>query len=184
MHLEAVRPQESGVALVEALVAMVVLAVGVMGLAALQTRNLVDTRTGVARANAVMLANDLAERMRLNRSAALADSAVTRYDREWNTDATSTAVPDCLTAACDAADVRSFDLAEWYIALRQLLPSGDARIDAPDAAGHIRVTFRWRNNPHASLSTEATAPLSIPIDGCQSESDQADWICHQVFIRP
>ena len=183
------RHKQTGVSMIESLVAILVLAIGVMGLAGLQARSLVETRLTNARANALLLANDLAERMRLNRNAAVSTTLADRYDLAFG-GAIPGGTADCVANPCNGAALRTFDLTEWTRQVRQLLPGGEARIDPPTAAGQIRVTFRWRNNVRgaefgaADEQANLMGPLTVPIDGCQSTNDQRDWICHQVFIRP
>lgn len=184
------RHTQSGVSMIESLVAILVLAIGVMGLAGLQARSLVETRLTNARANALLLANDLAERMRLNRAAATSTDPSNRYDLAFGEIFNPR---DCVAGACDAVALRTFDLAEWTRQVRQLLPGGQARIDAPTTSGQIRVTFRWRNNVRGAEFdlTDNTAELTEPLlrsisGGCQTDQETRDgvWMCHQVFIRP
>ncbi len=180
---------QHGVSMIESLVALLVLAIGIMGLAGLQTRSLIETRLTNARANALLLANDLTERMRLNRAAALGDAPYTTNANTWN-DALP-AVPDgtCRDNPCTPAQLRDMDLREWRILVTQLLPGGQARIEAP-VNDQIRVTFRWRNTLRGSEfaapdeSDRLTAPMAVAVGGCQSEEDRRNWVCHQVFIRP
>jgi type IV pilus assembly protein PilV len=183
-------PGQRGVAMMEALVAILVLALGVMGLAGLQTRSLVESRLTNARGNALFLTNDLADRMRLNRTAALSAVATQRYDRAFGAAPLGTA-PDCFSAPCNAQNQRNFDLIEWEASVAQLLPGGQAQIAAPDAAGQISVTFRWRNNVlggefGAANQTANLMPagLTVPIAGCNDDvATQQNWLCHQVFVR-
>ena len=172
--------------MIESLVAILVLAVGVMGLAGLQTRSLVETRLTNARANALLLANDLAERMRLNRTAATSTDAAQQYTTTFTNRVKAS--KNCVAEACDPKDLRNFDLAEWQMNVTQLLPGGEAQVEpAPGSTGQLRVTFRWRNNVASTSDTQTAqlmSPLTVDIDGCRSDGDQRDWICHQVFIRP
>ena len=62
---------ERGISLIESLVALLVLALGILGMAGLQTRALVDSRTTNARAVAVKMVDDLSERMQFNVGARL-----------------------------------------------------------------------------------------------------------------
>jgi type IV pilus assembly protein PilV len=57
---------QRGITLIESLIALLILALGVLGLAAVQARMLVETRTTNARATAVRLIADLGERIRMN----------------------------------------------------------------------------------------------------------------------
>lgn len=61
-----IKGKSRGFSLIEVLVALLVISVGVLGVAALQTKGLQYTQDTVLRNNAVMLANDLIEVMRAN----------------------------------------------------------------------------------------------------------------------
>jgi type IV fimbrial biogenesis protein FimT len=65
---------QRGLSLIESLIALVVLAVGVMGLAGVQARMLVESRTANHRAVAIGFIDDLSNRMLLNRDAAMANN--------------------------------------------------------------------------------------------------------------
>ena len=60
---------QSGFTMVEVMVALVVLAVGLLGIAALLLKSLQSGRTATYRTQAVNLAADLADRIRANRTA-------------------------------------------------------------------------------------------------------------------
>ena len=62
---------QRGVALIEALIAMLIVAFGVLGFVGLQTRTTVANLEGYQRSQALILVNDMAERMNLNRANAL-----------------------------------------------------------------------------------------------------------------
>ncbi len=108
-----------GFSLIEALVALVVLSVGLLGIAALYVTSVSSGRTATLRTHAVMLAADLADRIRANRLAGLA------YD-----DATSGA--GAFTAACQPggaggggcppATMANEDKAEWLALVAARLP--------------------------------------------------------------
>ena len=67
-HSRGKAPQR-GFTLVEAMVALIVLSVGLLGIAALYVETLRASRTSLHRTQAVNLATDLADRMRANRDA-------------------------------------------------------------------------------------------------------------------
>ena len=64
--------EQYGFGLVEALVALVVVSVGMIGIAVLYGQGLGASRTAVYRTQAVILASDMADRIRLNRRAGVA----------------------------------------------------------------------------------------------------------------
>lgn len=65
--------RQCGVGLVEILVAIVVLSIGLLGIAALQTRALKNAESSLARSQAVMLSYFMLDAMRANRAAATSE---------------------------------------------------------------------------------------------------------------
>ena len=61
--------RQRGIALIESLVAMVVVALGILGVIGVQMRTLTDTSTSVRRAQAIRLIEDLGERMKTSPNA-------------------------------------------------------------------------------------------------------------------
>ena len=132
---------QRGFTLVEALVSLVVLSIGLLGIAALYLDSLRAGRTAIYRTQAVNLAADLADRVRANRGAGVAYIAAFA-------DA-PTAVATCdTTAGCLPADLAATDLTRWKSAIAQQLPGGEGEVDvtAPAVAGDPAtyvVTIRW-----------------------------------------
>ncbi|HXQ31297.1 MAG TPA: type IV pilus modification protein PilV [Steroidobacteraceae bacterium] len=134
-----IRPRASrGLSLVEALVALVVLSVGLLGIAALYGESLLSVRTALQRSQAVLLASDLAERIRANRGGGPA------YD-----DAVSG--PGALTTACRQGGggcspelMARHDKAEWTAAVKAALPSGTGAVEVGGPThGTYTITIRW-----------------------------------------
>lgn len=67
-----VRSHQQGVLLIEALIAMLIVAFGVLGFAGLQARTTLANLEGYQRSQALILVNDMAERINLNRASAAA----------------------------------------------------------------------------------------------------------------
>ena len=135
------RSRQSGFTMVEVLVALVVLAIGLLGIAALYLNSLQSGRTAIYRTQAVNLAADLADRIRANRTAQAAYGTLFA-DVEAD-------VPDCYTTGgCSDTDLASSDLARWKAALEQLLPNGQGQVVvtlpavAGDPTGYV-VSVRW-----------------------------------------
>jgi len=137
MHIK----RQSGFTMVEVLVALVVLAIGLLGIAALYLNSLQSGRTAIYRTQAVNLAADLADRIRMNRTAQAA-YATLFGDAE-------VAVPACdTTGGCIDADLAATDLSRWKATLAQLLPNGQGQVVVvgPVAAGEpatYTITVRW-----------------------------------------
>ncbi|WP_038038469.1 MULTISPECIES: type IV pilus modification protein PilV [unclassified Thioalkalivibrio] len=121
-----------GVTLIEVLVALVVLSIGVIGLAALQAQALQMNQGAYMRAQATNLAYDIADRMRTNRAAALDGT----YDTSFQSP------PDC-EAPGTGPDLASADLTQWRVALACALPEGQGRIERNGDV--FTITIRWDN---------------------------------------
>jgi len=136
-----IRAKQSGFTMVEVLVALVVLAIGLLGIAALYLNSLQSGRTAIYRTQAVTLAADLADRIRMNRTAQAAYGTLF-------TDA-EIAVPACATTGgCTDAELAGTDLSSWKATIAQLLPNGQGQVAVtlPVAAGepaNYVVTVRW-----------------------------------------
>jgi type IV pilus assembly protein PilV len=70
--LRAAGLRVAGLTLIETLVALVILSVGLLGIAALHVESVKSARSAMLRTKAVALASDMAEKMRANRAAAVA----------------------------------------------------------------------------------------------------------------
>ena len=79
----AERRNQRGLTMIESLVAIVVAALGILGILGTQMRTLTDTQTTVRRAQAIRLIEDLGERMKVNPSV-LRDADA--YVADFNTD--------------------------------------------------------------------------------------------------
>ncbi len=127
------RPLRSaGFSIIEVLVALLVLAIGLLGLAALQAQGLRFNHDAYVRTQATHLASDIIDRMRVNPEN-LADYTA--------------ADPDLL---CDPTfeDLQGgttieMDLSCWYDAVEENLPGGSAIITANATANFYDVTVRW-----------------------------------------
>ncbi|MEQ8494458.1 MAG: type IV pilus modification protein PilV [Gammaproteobacteria bacterium] len=118
-----------GFSMVETLVALFVLAVGVLGVTALQATSLRGGSSSHQRSQAVLIAYDLMDRLRANRSAALNGD----YNR---------AVDDDLPSGDGAPPLADDDLAEWFNTRLGLLPGGAAAINC-GADGTCTVSVVW-----------------------------------------
>lgn len=132
---------QSGFTMVEVLVTLVILTIGLLGIAALYLNSLQSGRTAVYRTQAVNLAADLADRVRANRTAQAA-YATLFADAEVE-------VPTCFTlGGCIATDLASSDLSRWKAALALLLPNGQGQVVVvapigPGEPANYVVTVRW-----------------------------------------
>ena len=111
------RPQRAhGFSMLEVLVALLVLSVGLLGLAALQTMGLKFNTQSYQRTQAVLNAYDIIDRVRANPSGILTGS----YDNIGKDD-TPPSLPTC---PCSPAQMANFDIAQWKASLSSLLTDG------------------------------------------------------------
>jgi type IV pilus assembly protein PilV len=123
--------------MIEVLVALAVLAVGLLGIAALYLDSLRAGRTAIYRTQAINVAADLADRVRANREAAAS------YNADF---ADAVAAVDCNDPAspCTAGQMAQHDLSEWKALLATLVPNGQGRVVF--AAGNPNsyvITVQW-----------------------------------------
>lgn len=142
------RPQR-GFTMVEALVALVVLAIGLLGIAALYLDSLRAGRTAIYRTQAVNLAADMADRIRANRVAGTAYTVALG--------AAGTAPTACNTEllGCTPAQVAADDVFRWKQELQGgddgsgntilgALPEGDGSIAVTAGTPNVYViTVQW-----------------------------------------
>lgn len=119
-----------GFTLVEVLVTLVILSVGLLGIAALHTASLRNNLDSALRSQASALAADIADRMRANRAAALSGT----YNLAL-TDATPT-----LTGTPTLAQR---DLNAWRTLLAQVLPNGTGAVNVDNATDICLITVQW-----------------------------------------
>jgi type IV pilus assembly protein PilV len=106
--------RQHGFGLVEALVALVVLSVGMIGIAALYGQGLGAGRTALYRTQAVNLAADMADRIRVNR----------RGDANYGGAAADNGCGPGGATNCTPAQMAAHDLFTWQAQVTALLPGG------------------------------------------------------------
>lgn len=97
---------QKGVGLVEVLIALLVLAIGVLGFIALQYRAVEATHESGSRVQAINLARDMAERIRVNRGAI--DAYEVRLSKPVADQIAAT--KDCSKNNCTVIDLANFDV--------------------------------------------------------------------------
>lgn len=141
------RGRARGATLIEVLVAVLIVALGMVSMAALQSATLKYQRGSSQRAVLSVLLSDYAERVRANLDLAPGVVAGSPYllSTTWSsqtTRAVAEAARDCATATCDAAQLAAYDMAQWRAAVRRSLPLGAVYVQGTAARG-LTVTFMW-----------------------------------------
>ena len=180
---------QRGISLIESLVAMVVVALGILGILGVQMRTLTDTSTTVRRAQAIRLIEDLGERMKTNPNAL---GNLSAYVSAFSAEPT---VGNC-AAGCDSAQLAAYDLAVWKKAIKASLPLGRASVFVPPAesgAGvqgrQLGVVIAWRENEAEGRKTDDIDNTKVrQTDGTfvagtsAASACPADFTCHLQYI--
>ncbi|MBJ6982624.1 type IV pilus modification protein PilV [Luteimonas sp. MC1572] len=140
---------QGGFSLIEVLIALVILAIGLLGLALLQTMNLRYTKSAEQRTKAVNLASAILDTMRTNRS------EVAAYVVDDADFADVDPVGGCSRdAALDAAS----NIARWMCEVKEAL--GPEATGAIVVAGStVRVQLRWSEDNLPLLADGAEITL-------------------------
>ncbi|MGB5511340.1 MAG: type IV pilus modification protein PilV [Woeseiaceae bacterium] len=169
----AIRRQQSGFTLIEVMVSVLVLSIGLVGVAALQGVSLKNTQSAFMRSQATALAYDLADRMRAN----VLSARTGLYNP-----GTAASVAGCKsTTGCTAQDMAKHDLAEWNAAIATYLPMGQGFVcvdstpdDGASAASaacdgngtQIAIKIWWDDDRDGTINMTAinTERLAIAVE--------------------
>ncbi len=143
-------PYRLGFSLVEVLIALIVMSIGMLGIAGLYVQSMQAGRTSMFRHHAVTLAGDVADRIRANPRArgeyALAGSN-----------------NNCVAAGvvCTEAEMAAHDIFSWNRQAADSLPNGRVSIGFDDAFSPPRytITVLWEE-PGENPGYSITIPVS------------------------
>jgi type IV pilus assembly protein PilV len=170
MHMKRMS-QSQGFSLIEVMVALIVLSVGLLGIAKMQALSLSSTSIANKRSLAAIEAAALAAAMHENRgywtsgdpfnaTINVAGSTVSVVAGAGANLATSLAAgPDCLSPAgpCSVTDVAAYDLKNWANALPSLLPNDTVAINCGASPVSCTINITWNENAVAINKQEAAA---------------------------
>lgn len=122
-HRQRLRNQR-GFSMIEVLVTVLILAIGLLGLAGLQSTALRSNHSAYLRSQATVLAYDITDRMRANRTAAL--------NGAYNVNVGGTGSGSSMAAA---------DVIAWKDNLEAMLPEGDGSVARTDT--RFTITVQW-----------------------------------------
>ncbi len=138
-----------GLTLIEVLIALIVLSVGILGLATLQTASLNFNNSASQRTQATVLAYDMADKMRANRQAALAGDYDTALEDP----------PPACAAPAVVGTVAAQDVSSWRMALACRLPLATGSIAR--AGNQVTLVVQWDDSHgrEAPLQFQVTTGL-------------------------
>lgn len=143
---------EQGFTLLEILVAILVLSIGLLGLAGLQATGLQSNHSGYLRSQATIFAYEMADRLRANRSTAVDGN----YD---------IALTD---SAPSGTTIQDIDRSDWLSRLATALPSGDGAVDCATTASAngettclCTITIQWNDTRKSGESQQFVVTTQI-----------------------
>lgn len=120
--------RQTGFTLIEVLVSVVIISIGLLGVASMQYSGLRDSNRSDERSQATIFAYDIADRMRSNAAAVYAG----QYRLDANT-APTAPTETCTTNFCTTAQLATLDIFTWTTNLGNALAAGDGEITCVDA---------------------------------------------------
>jgi len=162
--------KQYGFTLVEILVTVFILAVGSLGIASLQLAGLKYTSGSYARTQAVLLADDMANRIKSNRTFALnilpdgTFGGPSPYiTGPYGT--VLTATNDCIQVTCTSAELAEYDLESWIAEVERVLPAGQGQVTIIDRVvpgsgvteRQFNIGLRWRQVANSTSPTAINA---------------------------
>jgi type IV pilus assembly protein PilV len=119
------RARVAGFSLVEVLVAMFVVAMGILALAGLLQASTRYSKMSELRSTATLLANDIADRVRANpMGAEIGPGGYDLTDKVFPSPPAPPRAPCTSEAPCGPVDLAQVDLAEWTARVHATLPKG------------------------------------------------------------
>lgn len=153
--------KQCGFTLLEVLIALLILSIGLLGLASLQTNGLRSNQMASMRTNATQLAYDIADRMRANPGGVDAQDYVIATG---DADPTIPGGENCESTTCTSAQMATYDLAQWRGAIRAL-PGGTSSI-ARTVTGAVvthTVTIFWDEYRRGISGTDCGPDPSVDL---------------------
>lgn len=170
--------KQHGFTLIEILVAVLVLSVGLLGIAGLQTKGTQHVYDAQLHTLAAIQVQDMADRIRAN----LEGMRDGRYNALSTTPPTN---PSCDSDTCTPEQLAAYDMYRWNTDNGALLPSGAGQIACEDTSGttlsngtnadigsRCTITVRWDANRNGATGL-----------GCDPAKD-TDLRCVRLSIVP
>jgi type IV pilus assembly protein PilV len=163
-------PAQRGFTLVEALVALLVLTIGLLGIGKLVMTALKSNDSAYMRSQATALAYAILDDMRANRQIAMTQG----YDVSLAAYSTPSAL--CITASCSAQDLAAYDVYQWKQKLGAdtkvpgQLPGGNGSIvtsTGTNSQTTATITVQWNDalaqDVYTTPASSTSSPMSITL---------------------
>ncbi len=169
---------QNGFSLIEVMVALVIIAVGMLGIAKMQALALATTESSGVRSLVAIEAASLAASMHSNRDYWVAGPPPASFTVSVQTTGPNTvsttitdgtavlsAPQDCAAAACTPPQMAAYDVQSWATALGQVVPAALATVTCNNAAVPLACTIQitWAENVTSGNNTAAAASSAATV---------------------
>lgn len=146
------RKRASGFTLIEVLIALIIMSIGMLGIAGLYVHSMQAGRTSLMRHHAITLAGDVADRIRANPRAGVAYAA-------------GAANNNCVDGGvdCTPAEMAANDIFVWDLEAADMLPNGAVAVNFADPNPGVvppeyTIQVSW-TEPGENLNYTITIPV-------------------------
>ena len=140
--------RQVGASLVEVMISLLILSMGLLGMAALQGLGTQYGNEAYFRSQAIVQTYDLIDRMRANSAAVAAG----RYEQD---PIPTTYTVDCIRNECTTGDLANYDLVNWNQLNSELLPNGTGIVTRQDDTYTVQVTWQEDTNDDGTPETRS-----------------------------
>jgi type IV pilus assembly protein PilV len=149
MHMNPSR--QAGLTLIEALVALVVISIGLLGIAGLQLASMKQNSSALQHSKAVWAGYSMADRIRSN-FANFADYTGIDTDLSYS--------QDCTGGPCNNNELVTADAAEWTVKVQDL-PAGRGTVTGN--AARLVVTVMWDDEGTGATGTNCSGDADVDL---------------------
>ncbi len=152
---------QHGFTLLEAMVAMIIFSVGLLGLGALQMASMGNTQSALYQSVAAQLAYGMADRIRAN--------PVGRQTNQYDSLGKKPTGTLC-SSGCSPSQVATRDDFEWVSDIENLLPAGQGTVLGDGS--EFTITVMWDASRNGATGTNCNPAV------------KTDLKCLKLFVRP
>lgn len=149
---------QRGVTLIEAMIALLVISVGLLGIASLQITAMSQNASALNHSQAVWIAYNMSDRILAN---------ISQFNNYDGADTASSSPQDCLTNSCSNAQMVTADIADWATLVGNL-PGGRGIIRSN--ADGLLIDVMWDDDGTGATGT-----------GCDP-TDSNDLTCYTLAV--
>jgi len=142
---------QRGMSLIEALVALLVISIGLLGIATLQLTSMKENTSALNHSRAVLYAYSMSDRIRANLS---------EFDNYDGIDTANGYAQDCMAVVCNTIQMRIADAADWATMVANL-PAGRGIITSN--ADGLMVSVMWDDEGTGAAGTGCGPDTSVDL---------------------